>query len=68
MDEGRDTTDRLAEAVAALKYLSRIRHELPRGTREYDVAIERETEQIETVRGLIRPDVPMKSQHSGDRA
>lgn len=52
MDDREGRTEVLAEAVAALKYLSRMRHGMKRGTVEYAAAIERESDQIETVRDL----------------
>ena len=50
-----EPSDDLTEAIAELRSRTRFRQGLDRGTREYEAAIQRETEQIEAVRGLAEP-------------
>jgi len=47
-------SDRLVEALATLKALSRARQDLEHGTPQYEYALEQETRQTELVRALVQ--------------
>ena len=50
-----DHSDDLTNAIAELQSRARARQSLEHGTREYEAAVRRETEQIQIVRELAEP-------------